>query len=601
MNRTQSYSPRPGEGTLLQPLTDMCSPRAWEGQAGGPTVAQSLPARLASLLWSAVTAALVVLLLLLIAVPLLKLVIASVSQPEGGGFTLANYVAAFANGRHLEALSNSLLLGVAVTALCIVLAVPLAWAVSRTDMPLKGLVRLTVIATFITPNYLGGVAWILLAAPRAGWLNRMVTALTGGSTGPFNIYSFSGLVFVVAIYAYPYVFVATSAALDLVSSEMEDAARILGASRLRTALRVTLPLVLPAIFAGSIVAFLDTIALFGTPALIAIPAHFSVMTTQLWNFFEYPVRVEVAAAYCTPLIGITMLLLWLQRLVLRGKGFAAITGKAGERRHIRLGRWRFVALLYALIVGALSVYLPFLTICEAAFSKAWGRGFSLQNLTIANFRYLIFEYPTTQQAVTHTLLYSGAAATISLVLGLFVAYLIRGRLMPFARYLGGLVMAPFVIPGIVLGMAFYATFAPPPVALNGTAAIVILAFVARFVPIAYASAAAALRSINPETEEAARILGAARFTTIRRILVPLLKTSLAGAWLMVFIPAARELSTALFVVGPQTRVLAILMLDLNEEGNFEILAASGCLLLVVMLATLAVSLRLLGRDFMLRP
>jgi iron(III) transport system permease protein len=468
-------------------------------------------------------------------------------------------------------------------------------------MPLKGLVRLTVIATFITPNYLGGVAWILLAAPRAGWLNRAAATLTGGNAGPFNIYSFTGLVFVVAIYAYPYVFVATSAALDLVSSEMEDAASILGASRLRTALRVTLPLVLPAIFAGSIVVFLDTIALFGTPALIAIPAHFSVMTTQLWNFFEYPVQVEVAAAYCAPLIGVTMFLLWLQRAVLSRKGFVAVTGKGGARRPIRLGRWRYGALLYALLIGALSVFLPFATICEAAFSKAWGRGFSLQNLTLANFSYLLFEYPITQQSIAHTLLYSGIAATACVILGLVVAYLIRGRLVPLARYLGGLVMAPFVIPGIALGMAFYATFAPPPAALIGTAAIVILAFVARFIPIAYANAAAALRSVNPEMEEAARILGAARSTTIRRILAPLLKTSLAGAWLMVFIPAARELSTALFVVGPQTRVLAILMLDLNEEGNFEILAASGCILLVVMLATLLASLRLLGRDFMLRP
>jgi iron(III) transport system permease protein len=360
-------------------------------------------------------------------------------------------------------------------------------------------------------------------------------------------------------------------------------------------------LVLPAIFAGSIVAFLDTIALFGTPALIAIPAHFSVMTTQLWNFFEYPVRVEVAAAYCAPLLGITMFLLWLQRVVLGRKGFVAVTGKAGERRLIRLGKWRFVALLYGLFVGALSVYLPFATICEAAFSKAWGRGFSLQNLTFANFRYLLFEYPITQQSIAHTLLYSGIAATACVALGLAVAYLVRSRLVRLARLLGGLVMAPFVIPGIVLGMAFYATYAPPPAALNGTAAIVVLAFVARFIPIAYANAAAALRSINPEMEEAARILGAVRGTTIRRILAPLLKRSLAGAWLMVFIPAARELSTALFVVGPQTRVLAILMLDLNEEGNFEILAASGCILLVVMLATLAASLRLLGRDFMLRP
>ncbi|HEX3500046.1 MAG TPA: iron ABC transporter permease, partial [Stellaceae bacterium] len=577
------------------------SPPSAQRNDAAPARRTNLRARLSSLLWSAATAGLVIFLLLLVAAPLAKLAIASLARSDGSGFTLANYVDAFGNARHLRALGNSLWLGTAVTACCVVVAVPLAWAVSRTDMPLKGLVRLTVIATFITPNYLGGVAWILLAAPRAGWLNRAAATLTGGNAGPFNIYSFTGLVFVVAIYAYPYVFVATSAALDLVSSEMEDAASILGASRLRTALRVTLPLVLPAIFAGSIVVFLDTIALFGTPALIAIPAHFSVMTTQLWNFFEYPVQVEVAAAYCAPLIGVTMFLLWLQRAVLSRKGFVAVTGKGGARRPIRLGRWRYGALLYALLIGALSVFLPFATICEAAFSKAWGRGFSLQNLTLANFSYLLFEYPITQQSIAHTLLYSGIAATACVILGLVVAYLIRGRLVPLARYLGGLVMAPFVIPGIVLGMAFYATFAPPPAALIGTAAIVILAFVARFIPIAYANAAAALRSVNPEMEEAARILGAARSTTIRRILAPLLKTSLAGAWLMVFIPAARELSTALFVVGPQTRVLAILMLDLNEEGNFEILAASGCILLVVMLATLLASLRLLGRDFMLRP
>lgn len=564
-----------------------------------------VPSPVASARWSglsrgALLAALILVLLLLVVAPLAKLLIVSFSDPKHAGFTLRNYIVAFANARHLEALGNSLVLGVAVTTCCIVVAVPLAWLVSRTDMPLKGLVRLTVIATFIMPSYLGGVAWILLAAPRAGWLNRLAMAVTGGRTGPFNIYSFTGLVFVIAIYAYPYVFVTTSAALDLVSSEMEDAAGILGASRLRTAWRVTLPLVLPAIFAGSIVAFLDTVSLFGTPALIAIPAHVSVLTTQLWNFFEYPVRIQVAAAYCAPLIAITILLLWLQRLLLHGKSFVAITGKASERRPIRLGRFRQIALLYALFVGVLSVYLPVVTICEAAFSKAWGRGFSLQNLTLGNFQYLLFEYPTTRQAIADTLLYSGAAATVCLTLGLTVGYVIRHRLVPLSRCLGGLVMAPFVIPGIVLGVAFYACFAPPPAALNGTAAIVILAFVTRFLPIAYASASAALESINPEAEEAARILGAARVTTIQRILAPLLKSSLAGAWLMVFIPAARELSTALFVVGPQTRVFAILMLDLNEEGNFEVLAASGCILLAIMLVTLAISLRLLGRDFMLR-
>jgi iron(III) transport system permease protein len=547
-----------------------------------------------------VPAILFVILIFLVAEPMLQFAASSFQKAGGEGFTLSNYGAAFANARRLQALANSLLVGTASTALCIIFAAPIAWAVSRTNMPCKGFVRLTVIATFITPSYLGGIGWILLAAPRAGWLNRPWIALTGGGAGPLNIYSFAGIVFVLAIYCYPYIFIFTTAALDVVSSEMEDAASILGAGWLRTTMRITLPLVLPAIFGGGIVTFVDAITDFGTPALIGIPAHFTVLTTQLLDFFEFPVQLHVAAAYCAPLLGITILLLWFQRAVLGRKGYVTLTGKGGERRPIRLGRWRWVALGYALLIGSLSVYLPFLTICEAGFSKAWGRGFSLQNFTISNFQYLLFVYPTTRQAITHTLIYAGTAATACVVLGFAIAYIVRHRLYLGARLLGAMVMAPFVIPGIVLSVAFYAAFAPPPLSLSDTSALVILAFITRFLPTAYINATAALQSVHPDMEGAARILGAGRTTTIRRVVAPMLKSSLAGAWLLIFIPGARELSTALFVVGPRTRVLAMLMLDLNEQGNFEVLAASGCLLLALILVTVAVGLRLLGRDFMLR-
>ena len=137
----------------------------------------------------------------------------------GEGFTLTNYGVAFANERRLHALLNSFCRDRTSAALCIIFAVPIAWAVSRTDMPCKGLVRLSVIATFITPSYLGGIAWILLAAPGVGWLNRPWIALMGGGSGPFNVYTFAGIVFVPGtIYAYPYVFIFTTAALDVVSS-----------------------------------------------------------------------------------------------------------------------------------------------------------------------------------------------------------------------------------------------------------------------------------------------------------------------------------------------------------------------------------------------
>ena len=133
----------------------------------------------------------------------------------------------------------------------------------------------------------------------------------------------------------------------------------------------------------------------------------------------------------------------------------------------------------------------------------------------------------------------------------------------------------------MLAIGFYAAYAPPPLALYGTATILILAFTTRFLPIAYTSSAAGLRSINPEMEEAVRILGGGRLLAIRKVLIPLLKKSLAGAWILVFIPATRELSSAIFLVGPNTRVISVMLFDLSEEGNFEVLSALGVILLVV--------------------
>src|SRR5215471_18725528 len=173
-------------------------------------------------------ALLIAVLLLLVINPLARLLWSSVQDPDTGGFTLANYAAAYGRWRNIEALINSVVIGLAVAVLSIAFGVPMAWAVSRTDMPGKGLVWAAILGTFIVPNYLGAVAWILMAGPNAGWLNRAFTWITGAAAGPFNVYTKTGLVLVIACYSFPYMFVFTRAALDLVSSEMEDAASTLG-------------------------------------------------------------------------------------------------------------------------------------------------------------------------------------------------------------------------------------------------------------------------------------------------------------------------------------------------------------------------------------
>ena len=542
----------------------------------------------------------VVVLLVLVVNPLARLFWVSLQDPQSGALTLANYLTAFDRWRYVEALLNSLLVGLAVGVLGIVFGVPMAWAVSRTDMPGKGLVWAAILGTFIVPNYLGAVAWILLAGPNAGWLNRVWMAATGAGAGPFNIYSMAGLVLIIAIYSYPYVFVFTRGALDLVSSEMDDAATTLGAGVVRRTLRITLPLTLPAILAAFIVAFLEAIALFGVPALIALPARFQVMTTMLWQFFEFPPKVEVAAAYSMPLLAITVALFWLQRRIIARKGYVALTGKGGERRLIRLGRWRWPMLGWCVFVTSLSFFLPMIVVLQAAFAKAWGRGFSLDNLTLRNVAFVLVDQRATQTAAWHTFVYGSAAALIALAVALAIAYVAHRRLVPLSSALTYVAMAPFVIPGIVLAIGFYAAYTRQPLVLYGTAWILILAFATRFLPIAYANSDAAIRAINPELEDAVRILGGSRALALRRVVTPLLQRGLAGAFILVFIPATRELSSAIFLYTTGTQVLSVLLFDKSDEGNFEMLSSIGLVLVVVTVALVMLGFRVVGRDFMLR-
>jgi iron(III) transport system permease protein len=543
----------------------------------------------------------IVVLVFLVVNPLLRLVIVSF-QDANGAFTLDNYVAAYGRLRHLEALGNSLVLGLSSGLLCLAFGVPMAWALSRTDMPFKGLIWISILGTFIIPPYLGAVGWILLAGPNAGWLNRALVALTGAEGGPFNIYSMPGLVLVVACYSFPYVFVLSKSALDLISSEMEDAANILGASNLTTTLTITLPLVMPAILGAFILVFLEAIALFGSPALLALPGRFHVVTTQLWQFFEFPPKVGMAAAYAMPLLVITVVLFWVQRRITSRKGYVSLTGKGGERREVPLGPWKWAVLGYCLFVCTLSFFMPLVVICQAAFAKAWGRGFSLDNLTFNNIYATVIDNDLTRTATLHTFMYAGTASLIAIVLALCVSYMVNRELVNkhVGSALSFLTMAPFVVPGIVLAIGFYAAYTRPPLLLYGTAWILILAFATRFLPIAYVNSNAAIRSINPELEDAVRILGGSRFTAIRHVVMPLLKRSLAGAFILVFIPATRELSTAIFLYSINTQVLSVLLFDKSDEGNFEMLASIGLVLVVITVTLILLGFRLMGRDFMLR-
>lgn len=567
--------------------------RAWPRALRWPGAVAARP-QVGWLLWLAAT----VVLLFLVLVPLFWLALSSFQDPTTGALTLQNYVTAFSRRIYLEPVANSFKLAVSVAVIAVAVGTPLAWLVSRTDMPGRWLIRPLVLAAFVTPSFLGANAWIFLAAPNSGWLNRIWVAVFHHEHGPFNVFSLQGAIFVIALYSVPYTFSLVSGTLELMSSELEDAAMTLGSSVWRTTWQITLPLALPAILSGFLLSFLEALELFGPPAFLLIPARQQVMTTQLYLFFSrFPPQIEVAAAYAMPLLLVTVGLLFVQRRILGRRRFVTVTGKGSVQRRMRLGAWRWLALAVALVPLLLSVILPYAALLLVSLERVWGKGpLAPGNLTGYWYRWAIFDNATTRQAIVHSLEYSAAAATVAVIVATLVAYMVVRRMVRGASVLGFVAMAPFVVPGIVLAIGFFAAYSHPPVLLYGTAGILIAAYATRFLPIAFSNGSAILQGINIDLENAARTLGAGRIHTLWSVTLPLLRTGLLSGWLLVFIPALRELSASVFLFTPRTQVITTVIFDFSDAGNYEAVSTMGVLMMVITFFIVLLAYRLLGRE-----
>lgn len=537
-------------------------------------------------------------LLFLVVVPLFWLVLASFTDERSGALTVANYIAAFSNRIYLGPVLNSFRLALSVATIAVLVGTPLAWLVSRTDLPGRQLLRPLILAAFVTPSFLGANAWIFLAAPNSGLLNTAWVRIFHVEHGPFNIFTFEGCIFVIALYSIPYTFTFVSGSLELMAAELEDAATTLGSGLFRTTWQITLPLALPAIIGGFLLSFLEALELFGPPAFILIPARQQVMTTQLFLFFsQFPPRVEVAAAYAMPLLLVTVLLLYLQRRILGRRRFVTVTGKGGVRRRMRLGRWKWPFAILAFVPPTLSVLLPYGAMLLVSTSRAWGRGpFAPGNFTFYWYHWSLFENLDTRRAIEHSIEYSAAAASLAVVIATLIAYIVVRRLVKFSGILGFLAMAPFVVPGIVLAIGFIAAYTHPPILLYGTAFILIAAYATRFLPIAFSNGTSILRGINVDLENAARTLGAGRLRSISAVTLPLLRQGLLSGWLLVFIPALRELSASVFLFTSRTQVISTVIFDFSDAGNYEAVSTMGVLMMVVTFAVVIVAYRFLGRD-----
>jgi len=515
---------------------------------------------------------------------------------RSGAFTLGNFETLFTDPDFIDPLVTTVILATSSSIICCLAAAPMSWLVARTDMPLRRTVRALVTASFVTPPFLGAIAWELLAAPNSGLLNKVFRSITDAPQDEhlFNIYSLGGLIFVISCYTFPYVFVLLANALDRIPGDLEDASAILGGRTWTTARRITIPLALPALLAGALVAFLQTMTLFGSPAILAIPAGFHTMTTKIWSLFNYPPKPELAAAASLPLLLLTILLLRAEKLILGRRGYSVVGGKQGNPRLVPLGTLKWAALAFVFAILLCPIFLPYGALLNAAFSRVATSFVSFDNFTLHNIYFVFVELSGARLAVKNTFLLGAASATIGTLIAVVIAYLTARKAIAGHRFLGFLATAPVAIPGIVLGVGLFLSYARPPLVLYGTLWILLIAFITIALPSAYQQLQSAFRSVHTDIEDAARIFGASRLRTLRDITGPLLRTSLIATWCFIFVGVIRELSAAIMLFTSETKVVSVLIFDLNESGDLGAIAVLGLIMLVVTFAVVILVNRIPG-------
>jgi iron(III) transport system permease protein len=527
----------------------------------------------------------------LVILPLFWLVYYSFRSDTGGGATVENFVALITDATLVRAYGLAIGMALGVGALACLVATPMAWLVARTDLPGRRYIRMLVTASFVTPPFLGAIAYEIIAAPNSGIVNIMYRKLLGLDPGQYlvNIYTFTGLIFAIACFTFPYVFTLVANALDRVPSDLEDASSILGGRSMTTLRKITIPLVLPAMLAGTLIAILQALTMFGSPAILALPAGFHVITTKIWSLFQFPPRLGLAAASALPLLIVTVILLRAQKSILGRKGYTVLGGKSGTPRITQLGSWKWVAAAFVFTVLCLTVFFPYAAIIKTAFTGTVGDPVNLDTLTLRHWNFVLFEFSATQLALRNTFVLGFLTATIVTGIALVVSYLVIRKSVPGSGLLGVLATAPVAIPGIVLGVGLFLSYANPTFQLYGTIWILLIAFMTIELPAGYQQMSSAFSGVHPELEEAGRILGASRLRTLWEITAPLLRTSVVASWCFVFVGTIRELSATILLTTANTKLVSVIIYDLNESGDLGAICVLGIILLAASFAVVFVA------------
>lgn len=471
-----------------------------------------------------------------------------------------------------QILLNTLTVSVAATVMALVFGFVMAWILTRTNVPGRHLFeQLMAVPYYLTP-LLGALAWSLLGAPESGFINQIWRAL-GGNGHLIDINTAYGIAWVMALFEGSVAFVMIAAVMKSMDPALEEASQIMGASRLRTMLRITLPLVVPGVLGAAIFVFAEMLGSFAAALVLGTPSRYYVITTAIYQLVQqYPPKIQIAAAMGVSLFAVMFFMLFLYRRIVMAGSYVTITGKAFRPRVADIGALRYVLLGVCLLYLFAAVGLPLITLLYASLQKIAVAFPAAGNWTLENFRVAV-TMNAVRSALANSLLLGFGTATIGVVLMGLLAWLIYRSRLPASGLIEYVVMFPQAVPRLVFAFGLMWAWVVFPIPIYGTLWLLLIAYLTVFLPLGVRTIAGVMLQIDKSLEECAQMCGASWGFRVRTVTIPLLVPGLVAAWLLLFIASVRELGASILLMGPHSKVITPSIVESWFGTSSELTAA----------------------------
>ncbi|WP_238014946.1 iron ABC transporter permease [Dactylosporangium sp. AC04546] len=509
------------------------------------------------------------------------------------GFTLGGFARAYNDSQIGSLIGNSVWFAGGSALLSLVVGTTLAYLNVRTDVPFKALFFAASIIPLVIPGILYTIAWIFLASPDIGLLNKAIEPIVG--EGFFDVFSIWGMIWVEGLHLSPIVFLLMVAAFRSMDPSLEESAFMCGATRLQVFRLVTIPLVRPAIVAAVLIMAVRGLESFEVPALLGLQDGTYVFTSRIYFVLRsYPPDLAAAGALALGLLVLAMIGVAVSNLAGRsGKSFQTVTGKGFRPRPMELGKWRPVVGAGILLYFFFTVVAPLFVLLYTSLLKFYQAPSmaAFKSMSLDNYRELL-HLSQAMTALKNSLFLGVASATLVMAGMAVAAWIVVRSRIPGRQLVDQFAFVPLVIPGLVLGLALSFVYLRSPIPIYGTIFILLIAYCTRYMPYGMRYAVTSMHQISAELEESAQVSGASWWQTFRRVLLPLLSPGLLAGWIYILVVSFRELSSSILLYSPGNEVLSILIFEQYENGQFTVLSALGVVMVLTLVVLVSVAYKL---------